>query len=1527
MKFGYTTENILKEGTKLKLFLAMFLVASFSFIGYSMANATYAANYTITFNPRGGTFGGTTSTSTKTVTTNSSTNNSVGSATRSGYTFAGWWTSDGIQVYDSSGDAVVGASTTPPSTSTSSLPYTEYNCSTGTYDNCRWTVAYGLGYYSNTYYYADEYYYEHGDGDSDTKYRLYSWNGSSWTTLYSQDNDPPASGSTYYAAWTDAWGHRNLSDHGASYWPSGSSAYWQSSGGSAPTTASMCPSDSTYWSYSNCYYGMGYYSGYNYYAISYFASYDGNGNSDDYTRYQLYQWNGSSWTSVYSDGSGSSGSGSPPASGSTYYAAWNDAWGHRSLSDHGASYLQSGGGAVWVGTSSITVYAKWTKTMTGTSMTSSISPTSYIYDGSGHCPTPTVKDGSTTLTSGTDYSISCSNNTSVGTATATLSGSSAYNSTTMAYYTGSTAETFYINRATITFNANGGTLSGSSTLYAQSGSSKLWDDIRAAGQAHWADAPTASKTGTTFNGWWTASSGGSRVLSGGEISGTVSGYTDGTNWTTTQNRTLYAQFTLDTPGTTTISGGATKIYGASATTLTCSNSTSYGSGISKYYSFGYASSDGGSPGNWTTASTSNTLSISATEYVGQRWYSCRVYASDGTNTSGTSTSSTASDTEMTINNATLTFNATSNGGTGGGTVYTKTGATVVYNGIRSTTTTSIPTASKTGWTFSGWYSGATSGSQVLTSAGAFTGTAVSGYTSASAWAATSNQTLYARYTINTPGTTTISGGSTKIYGASATTLTCSNSTSYASGTTKYYQFGYATSDGGTPGNWTTASTSNTTSIASDAYVGQRWYSCRVYASDGTSTSGNSTSATASDTEMTINNATLTFDKNGGASGGGTVYTKTGATAVYNGIRSTTTTSVPTVTAQTGYTFQGWYNSSSGGSKVLTSAGAFTGTAVSGYTSTNAWAATTNKTLYAQYTLNTPGTTTISGGATKIYGASATTLTCSNSTSYASGVSKYYSFGYATSDGGTPGSWTTASTTNTLSISATEYVGSRWYSCRVYATDGTLTSSTSTSATTADTQMTLNNATITFNANGGTLSGTSPLYARTGSAKLWDSIDGVGQAHWADAPTASHGTGSTFTGWWTASSGGSKVLTTGGDIAGTVSGYADGTNWTTTQNRTLYAQYTLSDPATPTISGGATKVYGSSATTLTCSTTTTYGSGISKYYSFGYATSDGGTPSNWTTASTTATISVAADAYVGQRWYSCRVYATDGTATSNTSTSATTADTEMTINNATLTFNATSNGGTGGGTVYTKTGATGVYTTIRGTTAGSIPSVSKTGWTMSGWYSGASSGSKVLNADGSFTGSAVTNYTTASAWATTANQTLYARYTINTPGTTTISGGATKIYGASATTLTCSNSTSYASGTSKYYSFGYATSDGGTPGSWTTASTSNTLTISATEYVGQRWYSCRVYASDGTSTSSNSTSATTADTEMTINNATLTFNATSNGGTGGGTVYTKTGATGVYTTIRGTTAASIPTATAPTGYTMSGWYTSQTGGSK
>ena len=119
----------------------------------------------------------------------------------------------------------------------------------------------------------------------------------------------------------------------------------------------------------------------------------------------------------------------------------------------------------------------------------------------------------------------------------------------------------------------------------------------------------------------------------------------------------------------TISGGTEKIYGSSVTTLTCTASGNYGTGISTYYSFGYADSNGGTPGNWTTPSTESTLSIPATEYVGQRWYSCRVYITDGTFTSPVATSFASADTELTIDHAMLTFDATTNGGSGGGSVY------------------------------------------------------------------------------------------------------------------------------------------------------------------------------------------------------------------------------------------------------------------------------------------------------------------------------------------------------------------------------------------------------------------------------------------------------------------------------------------------------------------------------------------------------------------------------------------------------------------------------------------------------------------------------------------------------------------------------------------------------------------------------------------------------------------------------------------------------------------------------------------
>ena len=63
------------------------------------------------------------------------------------------------------------------------------------------------------------------------------------------------------------------------------------------------------------------------------------------------------------------------------------------------------------------------------STTITLNPTTYVYDGKAKTPTVTVKDGSTTLTSGTHYTVSYKNNTNVGTATVTITGKGNYQGT------------------------------------------------------------------------------------------------------------------------------------------------------------------------------------------------------------------------------------------------------------------------------------------------------------------------------------------------------------------------------------------------------------------------------------------------------------------------------------------------------------------------------------------------------------------------------------------------------------------------------------------------------------------------------------------------------------------------------------------------------------------------------------------------------------------------------------------------------------------------------------------------------------------------------------------------------------------------------------------------------------------------------------------------------------------------------------------------------------------------------------------
>ena len=207
------------------------------------------------------------------------------------------------------------------------------------------------------------------------------------------------------------------------------------------------------------------------------------------------------------------------------------------------------------------------------------------------------------------------------------------------------------------------------------------------------------------------------------------------------------------------------------------------------------------------------------------------------------------------------------------------------------------------------------------------------------------------------------------------------------------------------------------------------------------------------------------------------------------------------------------------------------------------------------TLNASGLTAptcaISGGTRKVYNYQDTTLTATDvSANYDSGVTITYSFGYTEEGDGELGNWSSAQSGNTLTIAKDAYRGSREYGVNIVVTDGTFSNScTSGSGNGARTTMGLINSRIDFDANGGTLSGTSPLYAsynlggyyyRTASSSTsWHDIltyDGVnyypGRYAYttstgttpANIPTAtSNQTGYKFDGWYTAASGGDKVI--------------------------------------------------------------------------------------------------------------------------------------------------------------------------------------------------------------------------------------------------------------------------------------------------------------------------------------------------------------------------------------------------------------------
>ena len=128
----------------------------------------------------------------------------------------------------------------------------------------------------------------------------------------------------------------------------------------------------------------------------------------------------------------------------------------------------------------LTVNAKNASTFTAT-----LATTSYTYDGTAKAPAVTVKDGSTTLTNGTHYTVAYSNNVNAGTGKVIITGKG--------NYTGTKELTFTINKRAITVTAGSSSKTYNGTALTNS-SATLTAGSLASGQTL-----TASATGTITN--------------------------------------------------------------------------------------------------------------------------------------------------------------------------------------------------------------------------------------------------------------------------------------------------------------------------------------------------------------------------------------------------------------------------------------------------------------------------------------------------------------------------------------------------------------------------------------------------------------------------------------------------------------------------------------------------------------------------------------------------------------------------------------------------------------------------------------------------------------------------------------------------------------------------------------------------------------------------------------------------------------------------------------------------------------------
>jgi uncharacterized repeat protein (TIGR02543 family) len=648
---------------------------------------------------------------------------------------------------------------------------------------------------------------------------------------------------------------------------------------------------------------------------------------------------------------------------------------------------------------------------------------------------------------------------------------------------------FELKSYTVTWNANGGTVSPASTT--KTHGSTL------------GTLPTPTRAATaeysyTFAGWFTAASGGTQISSTTTVTGNVTYYA---HWTATK-RSYTATFNGN-GGSTPSPSSITKEYNVALGTLPTCSRTGY------TFLGWYTASSGG-----TKISTTTVVTKDITYYA-----------------------------QWSINSYTLTFNP--NGGT-----VTPTSKDLEYNSAYGT----LPTPTRASdaqytYTFAGWYTAATGGTQVT----AATKMAAKDTTVYAHW--TSNTRSYTVSYQTTYGTLNKTSQSVAYNSKGSCTLTMPNNTA---------EFTY------TFVGWYTAANGGGTKVGSELTL-------ETPAIKGTVTY-----------YAYVTRSTKSYTHTFNANGGGTVSPAT-ITKAYNTALGT----LPTV-SRTGYTFVGWFDTSatSGGTQATTTT-KVTGTktwyarwSINSYTFTfdkNGGNTPSSTTITKEYNtaIGTLPTCTRSADNTYTYafagwfdtsassgGTQLTTATkvTSNKTWYARWTSTYKNYTVTwDGNGGTPSKSSSSFHYNdalgTLpTATRTGYTFKGWSTSKT----GTVNVNTTTKVTANVTYYavwTINSYTWTFDANGGTGDTTKTLNYNATLSTLPTA---------SRAPTAANNY--TFAGWFDtdASTGGTK-LTTSTKCTGNKTWYA---RWTAS---TRQYKLTVTAGTGGTVSGGGTYNYNASAT--------------------------------------------------------------------------------------------------------------------------------------------------------------------------------------------------------------------------------------------------------------------------------------------------------------------------------------------------------------